>query len=95
MAVYSPALMLQGDGGLSATAYVVSKAVLSIGLWGASSIGYLWGPLSWPERVLAAAGAFMLVAALPYTDEAGFVLCAIFLLVHRGGAKRRLAARGA
>ncbi len=90
MAVYSPALMLQGDGGLSATAYVVTKAVLAIGLWGASSIGYLWGPLSWPERILAAAGAFMLVAALPYTDETGFVLCVIFLLVHRAGAKRRL-----
>ena len=33
MAVYSPALMLQGGGAL-ATAYVVFKALIAIGMWG-------------------------------------------------------------
>jgi TRAP transporter 4TM/12TM fusion protein len=82
MAVYSPALMLQGDGGIVATVYIVTKALLSIGLWGAASIGHLWAPLTWPERILAAAGAFMLVMALPLTDELGFALCAAFIALH-------------
>ena len=42
MAVYDPALMLQG-GTLLDTAYVVFKAVIAIALWGAASIGYLRG----------------------------------------------------
>ena len=38
--------------------------MLAIGLWGAAAIGYLLGPLSWPERAFATAAGF-LVAALP------------------------------
>src|SRR5437667_953962 len=74
MAVYDPALMLQG-GTLFDTAYMVAKAVLAIGLWGAASIGYLRAPLTWAERILATAAAFLLVVAVPWTDEAGFALC--------------------
>ena len=55
------------------------KALVAIGLWGAASIGYLWSPLSWPERIVAAAAAFSLVVALPVTDEIGFVLAALLL----------------
>ncbi len=73
MAVYDPALMLQG-GTLLDTAYVVFKAIVAIGLWGAASVGYLRGPLIWPERILATAAAFLLVVAVPWTDEAGFAL---------------------
>ncbi|MEZ5476054.1 MAG: TRAP transporter permease [Thiolinea sp.] len=57
MAVYTPALMLQDGGPLAAqigyplaVAYIVLKAVLAIGLWGAAVIGYLLGPLNWLER---------------------------------------------
>ncbi|MBI1904921.1 MAG: TRAP transporter permease [Rhodocyclales bacterium] len=71
MAVYSPALMLQGDWTIWAVLYVVFKAMLAILLWGAASIGYLWAPLRWPERVWAMASAVCLVAALPITDEVG------------------------
>ena len=39
MAVYDPALMLQGGTWLD-TAYIVFKAVIAIGLWGAAAIGY-------------------------------------------------------
>lgn len=82
MAVYDPALMLQGDAGIAATFYVVFKALLAIGLWGAAAIGYLFKPLSWFERLVAVSGAFTLVAALPLTDEIGFVICAGFLIWH-------------
>ncbi len=78
MAVYAPALMLQSTD-ILAIAYIIFKAVVSIGLWGAASIGHFHDRLSWPERLLAAAAAFSLVAALPVTDEIGFALCAVFL----------------
>lgn len=90
MAVYAPALMLQG-GGFAAVVYIVCKALIAITLWGAAAIGYLRTSLTWPERILATAGAFSLVAALPITDEIGFGLTALFLGWHalrtRGIAK--------
>jgi len=81
MAVYDPALMLQGGTALDA-AYMVFKAVVAIGLWGAAAIGHLRAPLSWPERILAAAGAFMLVVAITWTDWVGFGLGAAFFAWH-------------
>ncbi|HEY2864088.1 MAG TPA: TRAP transporter permease [Casimicrobiaceae bacterium] len=81
MAVYDPSLMLQG-GTLLDTAYVVFKAVIAILLWGAASIGYLRAPLHWAERILATVAAFLLVVAIPWTDEAGFALCALFVVWH-------------
>jgi TRAP-type uncharacterized transport system fused permease subunit len=81
MAVYSPALMLQ-DSSVLAVVYVLLKAGIAITLWGAASIGYLFAPMSWLERLLAAAAAFTLVAALPVTDEIGFALSAAVLGWH-------------
>ena len=94
MAVYAPALMLQ-TGDWMDTAYVVFKALVAIGLWGAASIGYLWSPLSWLERIAAAAAAFSLVVALPVTDEAGFALAALVLVVHRLRSRRHAKANAA
>ena len=51
-------------------------------LWGSASVGYLRGPLNWPERIVATAAAFLLVVAIPWTDEAGFALGAAFLAWH-------------
>jgi TRAP transporter 4TM/12TM fusion protein len=82
MAVYDNALMLQGDWTVAAVVYIVGKAVLSIALWGAAAIGYLFAPLNMIERVFAAAAAFMLVAAIPLTDEIGFAMSAAFLAWH-------------
>jgi TRAP transporter 4TM/12TM fusion protein len=89
MAVYSPALMLQPGGPLAAdwglvpaAAYIIVKAMLAIGLWGAAVIGYLRGHMTWPERLLAAAAAITLIAALPMTDEIGFVLSALAIAWH-------------
>ncbi len=102
MAVYSPALMLQTGGALTAewglplaAAYVVVKAVLAMGLWGAAVIGHLRGPMSWPERVLAMAAAFMLIAALPLTDELGFALSAVSIGLHLFLHQRRTAGQAA
>ena len=81
MAVYDPALMLQG-GSLIDTAYVAFKAIVAIVLWGAASIGYLRAPINWPERIVATIAAFLLVVAVPWTDEAGFALGAAFILWH-------------
>ena len=72
--------------------YVVVKAVVAIGLWGGAAVGYfLRGPLSWPERIVAFAAASLLVAAIPWTDEAGFVASALFIAWHlwRTAARRR------
>lgn len=87
MAVYSPGLMLQGDS-LLATAYVVFKAVLAIGIWGAVFTGYLRRGLSWWERVLGFAGGAALIVAAPITDEIGFALVALFLAQHLWRARR-------
>ncbi|HEX9052705.1 MAG TPA: TRAP transporter permease [Anaeromyxobacter sp.] len=78
MAVYDPALMLEG-GTLLSTAYMVVKTLLAIGVWGAASIGYLWTPLRWPARALGALAAALLVAAVPLTDEFGFAASAVFI----------------
>jgi len=88
MAVYEPALMLQGDPGPLVVIYAVGKALLAILLWGAASIGYCLAPLNWAQRLLAASAAGTLVAALPLTDELGFALAAAFFAWHLG--RRRL-----
>ncbi len=81
MAVYAPALMMQ-SGTLLDTAYVVFKALLAIGLWGAASVGYLWLPMKWYERILAVVGALLLVVASAVTDQFGFAICALVLFIH-------------
>jgi TRAP transporter 4TM/12TM fusion protein len=87
MAVYDPALMLQptAPGGALdplAVAYVAFKTIVAIGLWGAAAIGYLRAPINWAERIFAFAAAALLVAAVPWTDQAGFALSAIFVAWH-------------
>ena len=68
MMVYDPALLMQG-GSVGATAYVTFKALVAVGLWGAATIGYLFQPINWLERLIAGAAAVLLVVALPVTDE--------------------------
>ncbi|MCB8836717.1 TRAP transporter permease [Aurantimonas sp. VKM B-3413] len=98
MAVYTPALMLQDGGPLAAeigyipaVLYIVLKVCLAIGLWGAAAIGYLLAPLRWWERLLSAAAAFTLVAALPATDEIGFALSAFVIGTHWWRVRRTAA----
>ncbi|MGE5338019.1 MAG: TRAP transporter permease [Gemmatimonadota bacterium] len=87
MAVYDPALMLQpvsagGALNLLDSAYVVFKALLAICLWGAAAIGHLRAPINWAERIFAFAAAALLVAAVPWTDQAGFALSGAFIAWH-------------
>jgi TRAP transporter 4TM/12TM fusion protein len=82
MAVYDPAIMLQGNPSVLAVTYVLLKAVLAIALWGGASIGYFWAPLNVLERVLATAAAASLVVALPLTDQVGFALATAFIIAH-------------
>jgi TRAP transporter 4TM/12TM fusion protein len=81
MAVYSPALMLQGGSALAAI-YVIAKALLAIGLWGVAAIGFGVIRAYRLERVLFAVAGALLVTALPITDELGFSLAAVLVLLH-------------
>ncbi|MBH3342019.1 TRAP transporter permease [Pseudomonas mendocina] len=91
MAVYSPALMLQGDS-LLATFYVLFKAALAIGIWGVVFTGYLQAKLTWWERILGLAAGASLILATPISDEIGFALSAIFIAQHFWRARRAEAA---
>jgi TRAP transporter 4TM/12TM fusion protein len=97
MAVYAPELMLQFDGGKTwvDTAYVLFKALLSVGLWGAAASAWLWSPLNWAERIAATAAALLLVVAYPLTDELGFALTVLFIGWHWWRTKQRRALQGA
>ena len=90
MAVYSPALMLQGDDWL-ATAWVVFKALVAIGMGGAGAIGFLLGPLNWLERCVAIGSASFLVVAVPLTDEIGLAAVTLFLVWHVWRKRQRAA----
>ena len=79
MTVYDPSLMLQGDPTVWQVAYILSKAAIAIALWGGAAIGYFMTRITWPERIWAAGSAFMLVVALPVTDELGFASSACFV----------------
>ncbi|KAI2684088.1 TRAP transporter permease [Pseudomonas sp. TNT3] len=81
MAVYNPALMLQGDN-LWATAYMLIKTILAVGLWGMASTGYLQRKMPVWERLLCVGAGALLVVALPLTDELGFALGTLMILQH-------------
>ncbi|VVP45660.1 hypothetical protein PS850_05136 [Pseudomonas fluorescens] len=87
MAVYNPALMMQGDN-LWMTAYMLVKTVLAVGLWGMASTGYLQQKMPIWERLLSFAAGALLVVALPLTDEIGFVLGVLIILQHVWRSRR-------
>ena len=75
IAVYTPALMLQGNYGWADVVYVAFKALTAIVLWGGVVVGFLRGYKAGLDFFAAA----LLVAALPLTDEAGFALGALVI----------------
>ncbi|WP_335944320.1 TRAP transporter permease [Pseudomonas sp. G166] len=87
MAVYNPALMLQGDN-LWMTAYMLIKTLLAVGLWGMASTGYLQQKMPVWERLLCFAAGALLVVALPLTDEIGFVLAGLLIFQHIWRSRR-------
>jgi TRAP-type uncharacterized transport system fused permease subunit len=94
MAVYAPALMMQ-SGTWVDTVWVLFKALIAIGMWGAGAIGFLIGPLAWWERIVAVVAASFLVVALPVTDEIGLGLVALFVAWHAWRVKRAAQAQRA
>lgn len=84
MAVYSPELMLQSGeqytmfGYVLAVFYGVLKALLAVALWGSSVIGYLGVVLPMWLRVMGMSASLLLIAAIPVTDEMGFLLATLF-----------------
>lgn len=87
MAVYDPALLLQG-GSWTASLYMVVKAAFAMGLWGVAVVGYLTRELGWWERLLAIAAGALLILAMPITDELGFGLGLLILAQHVWRARR-------
>ena len=95
MAVYTPALMLQDGGPLAqsmgypvAVTYIVAKALIAVGLWGAAVIGYLKTHMTLLERALAASAAASLILALPLTDEIGLALAITVTALHMWRTRR-------
>ena len=81
MAVYDPALMLQGDS-LLASLYMFGKAVAAVALWSFAVVGFISRPLAWWERLLAFAAGVSLVLAVPVSDQLGFALGALVVGQH-------------
>ncbi|VVO45609.1 hypothetical protein PS862_00022 [Pseudomonas fluorescens] len=87
MAVYNPALMLQGDN-MWMTAYMLIKTILAVGLWGVASTGYLQQKMAIWERLLSFGAGALLVVALPLTDEVGFALGVLVIFQHVWRSRR-------
>jgi TRAP-type uncharacterized transport system fused permease subunit len=99
MAVYTPALMLQDGGAITASfgypvevVYLLAKACLGIVLWGAAVVGFLVVRMAVWERLAAFAAGVLLVVALPLTDEAGWALAALVIAQHWWRAQRQVQA---
>lgn len=88
MAVYDPALMMQGDS-WTATIYMVIKAMFAVGLWGIAVVGYYSAPMAWWERLVAFIAGFSLVLAMPWTDEAGYAIGILLIAQHVWRVRRR------
>lgn len=89
MAVYTPALMLQDAGPLSTyigywgeVTYIVVKTSAGIVLWGAGVVGFLFAQLKLWERLLSFFAGVLLVLALPWTDEIGWLITVAWIFWH-------------
>jgi len=88
LAVYEPSLMLQGDYTVLTVAAAVFKAVLAIMLWASAVIGYWRVKLATWERIGTVLAAVLLVAYVPWSNEAGYFLAAVLAVQHWVRARR-------
>ena len=88
MAVYEPAIMLQGDFTILGVVTAVSKAILAIMLWAAAVVGYWRMRLAAWERIGAVVAACLLAAYLPWSDEIGIALAALLMARHWHASRR-------
>ena len=91
LAVYEPALMLQGNWTALDVVLSVTKATVSIMLWAAAVIGYWKLALTGWERAGAIVAACLLVAFFPWSDEIGYLMTALLVANHIRRSRRRLA----
>jgi len=82
MAVYEPALMLQGNYSALDVVLVVSKAVLAIMLWSAAMVGHWRMKLTGWERIGTIASAVLFAAYLPWSDEIALALATLLIGRH-------------
>ncbi|MDP2824315.1 MAG: TRAP transporter permease [Sulfuritalea sp.] len=82
MAVYEPALMLQGELTVLAVVAVVAKAIVAIMLWAAAVIGHWRMKLNVWERIGTILAAVLLAAYFPWSDEIGLALAALLAGQH-------------
>lgn len=88
MAVYSPALMLQGYDGsnlpwfILSFLFILTKAVVAILFLGAAVIGFIKEKINFYERIFCAVIACFLIVALPLTDEIAAGLIATFFALN-------------
>jgi TRAP transporter 4TM/12TM fusion protein len=82
MAVYEPALMLQGDLTVLGVIAVVAKAIIAIMLWAAAMVGYWRVKLALWERLGTVIAAVLLAAYFPWSDEIGLILAALLAGQH-------------
>lgn len=78
LAVYDPALMLQGEAPWWGVAWAVGRALLAIGCWGMAVVG--WGgaaPLTWPQRWVAVVAAVLVATPSWMTDLLGVLAAAV------------------
>ncbi|WP_282340847.1 TRAP transporter permease [Pseudomonas sp. PS02288] len=87
MAVYDPALMMQGDSLLD-TLYMLVKSAFAVALWGAAVVGFLQVRLPAWERLLAFAAGVALLLAAPISDVVGFALGIALVAQHLWRARR-------
>jgi TRAP transporter 4TM/12TM fusion protein len=89
MTVYDPSLMLQEGGKIAAeygywveVAVVTTKAAIVIGMSGIAAIGYCAARTTLIERILAGVAAALLIAPLPWSDEAGLALSVLVVALN-------------
>ncbi|RJF88294.1 TRAP transporter permease [Oleomonas cavernae] len=87
MAVYDTALLLQTTDPV-AIAYASVRALVAIGLWGGVAIGYFFTRVPVWQMPIAIGGALGLILSSPLTDEIGFALAAVFIVLQVMAARR-------
>jgi TRAP-type uncharacterized transport system fused permease subunit len=85
MFVYNPALLLMGQTGEAVLASVT--AVIGAGCLAAAVVGHIRTSLSWFERVMVLAAAFLLIKPGLTTDIIGVVLLVAAVLMSARRAK--------
>lgn len=78
--VFNPQMLLIGVTPLGLAQNIVTATLGMTGL-GASMIGFVTAPMSWPERIMAGVGGIMLIDPGTFTDIVGLSLLAVVLLI--------------